>query len=40
LLRYEIGCPSCMKTAPMPRSLESVSRTKGLEKSGMAKTGA
>ena len=40
LLRNEIGWPSCIKTAPMPRSLASVSIMNCLLKSGMVSTGA
>jgi hypothetical protein len=39
LLRYVIGCPCCMRTAPMPLSLASVSTINPMDKSGNANTG-
>jgi hypothetical protein len=40
LLRKAWECLSCINTAPMAKSLASVSRAKGLSKLGRANTGA
>lgn len=40
LLKYEMGWPSCMRTAPMPTFDASVSITKSISKLGNRNTGA